>query len=151
MKIRFVSWNVRGLNEKNKRMIIRAFIRAQKVDLVCFQETKLQEMSDRMVRSLGGGQRALNAQGVAGGIVVFWDIRVIQLVEVEEGSFSVSCRFMNTEDNLLWFFTGVYDPIANKDREGLWHELRAVRGLWNVPWCVARDFNITRKGVGEVD
>ena len=87
-------------------MIIRAFIRAQKVDLVCFQETKLQEMSDGMVRSLGGGQRALNAQGAAGGIVMFWDSRVIQLVDVEEGSFSVSCRFMNTEDNLLWFFTG---------------------------------------------
>ena len=45
----------------------------------------------------------------------------------------------------------MYDPIANKDREGLWHELGAVRGLWNVPWCVARDFNIPRKGVGEVD
>ena len=56
MKIRIVSWNVRGLNEKNKRMIIRAFIRAQKVDLVCFQETKLEEMSDGMFHSLGGGR-----------------------------------------------------------------------------------------------
>ena len=29
------------VNEKNKRVIIRAFIKAQKEDLVCLQETKL--------------------------------------------------------------------------------------------------------------
>ena len=56
----------------------------------------------------------------------------------------MSYRFRNTEENLLWCFTGVYGPAANKDREGLWLELGAIRGLWNVPWCVARDFNITR-------
>ena len=56
----------------------------------------------------------------------------------------MSRHFRNTEDNLLWCFTGVYGPIANKDREGLWLELGAIRGLWNVPWCVAGDFNITR-------
>ena len=43
-----------GVNEKNKRVIIRAFIKAQKADLVCLQETKLQEMSDGMIRSLRG-------------------------------------------------------------------------------------------------
>ena len=34
---------------KRIKGFIRAFIRAQKVDLVCFQETKLEEMSDGMV------------------------------------------------------------------------------------------------------
>ena len=38
----------------------------------------------------------------------------------------------------------MYGPTTKKDREGLWHELGAVRGLWNVPWCVAGDFNITK-------
>ena len=76
--------------------------------------------------------------------MVFWNNRVIQLVDVEEGSFSLSCHFRITEDNLLWCFMGVYGPTANKDREKLWLELGAIRGLWNVPWCVAGDFNITR-------
>ena len=49
MKIRIVSWNVRGVNEKNKRVIIRAFIKAQKADLVYVLETKLQEMLDGMI------------------------------------------------------------------------------------------------------
>ena len=34
----------KGANEKNKRMVIKDFVRAQKADLVCLQETKLQEM-----------------------------------------------------------------------------------------------------------
>ena len=44
MKIKIVSWNVREAKEKNIRMIVRSFVRAQKVDLVCLQETKLQKM-----------------------------------------------------------------------------------------------------------
>ena len=77
-------------------------------------------------------------------IVVFWDSKVLHLVDVEEGSFSISYRFRNYEDNFLWCFTGVYRPTTFKEREGLWDELGAVRGLWNDPWCVAGDFNITR-------
>ena len=38
MKIRIVSWNVRVVNEKNKRAIIRAFIKAQKADLVAYKK-----------------------------------------------------------------------------------------------------------------
>ena len=28
--------------------------------------------------------------------------------------------------------------------EGFWSELGATRGLWSDPWCLARDFNMTR-------
>ena len=41
MKISIVSWNVREANKKNKRMVIKVFVRAQKAVLVCLQETKL--------------------------------------------------------------------------------------------------------------
>ena len=93
MKLRILSWTVRGVNDKEKRMFIMTLIQAQKVDLVCFQETKVQDMSNKLVRSLGGGYlrwKAINFRGAAGGILVFWDTRVLQLLEVEEGVFS--CR-----------------------------------------------------------
>ena len=129
-------------------MIFRAFVPAQEVDLVCLQETKLQEMSDGIIRSLGGSRctqwSALNSRGAAGGIVVFWDSRVLHMIDVEEGTFSISCRFRNYEDDFLWCFIGVYGPTTFKEREGLWNELGAIRGLWNDPWCMAGDFNITK-------
>ena len=56
-------------------------IKTQKADLVCLQETKIQEMISGIVRSLGVGRclewGALNARGVAAGVVVFWDNRVL--------------------------------------------------------------------------
>ena len=56
MKIKFLSWNVRGANDKNKRKIIKALIKSQRVDLVCFPETKIQDMSLGLVPSLGVGR-----------------------------------------------------------------------------------------------
>ncbi|RVW67644.1 hypothetical protein CK203_063068 [Vitis vinifera] len=94
--------------------------RKNKVDLVCLQETKIQEMSMGIVRSLGVGRfldwGAVDSRGAAGGIV--------------------SC-----EDGFIWTFTGVYGPTLRRKRESFWEELGAIKGLWNGPWCVARDFN----------
>ena len=41
MKIKLVSWNVRGANDISKRKVIKAMIRSQRADLVCIQETKI--------------------------------------------------------------------------------------------------------------
>ena len=42
---------------------------------------------------------------------MFWDNRLVELLEVEEGMFSVSCRFKNCVNGLMWVFTGVYGPV----------------------------------------
>ena len=41
MKIRLLSWNVRGANNCDKRKVIKALIKKNRVDLVCLQETKI--------------------------------------------------------------------------------------------------------------
>jgi exonuclease III len=41
MNYNILSWNVRGLNEGRKRMKIRNLMSKWKVDIACFQETKL--------------------------------------------------------------------------------------------------------------
>ena len=56
MKIRLLSWNVRGANDSSKRKLIKALIRNQKVDLFSLQETKIHAMTDGVVRSLGTGR-----------------------------------------------------------------------------------------------
>ena len=53
MKIRVLSWNIRRVNDKDKQKVIRAFLRSNKVDLVCLQETKIQDLSVGVVRNLG--------------------------------------------------------------------------------------------------
>ena len=75
MKLKLLSWNVRRGNDNNKMKVIKALIRDQKVDLVCLQETKIQEISIGVVCSLGVGRflewGAINARGTVVGVVVF--------------------------------------------------------------------------------
>ena len=56
MKIKILSWNVRGANDVNKRKVIKAFIKMQRVDVVCLQETKLKEVTTGLIRCLGVGR-----------------------------------------------------------------------------------------------
>ena len=56
MNLKLMSWNVRGANDVNKRRIIKSVVRKQKVDLMCIQETKIQSMTDGVVKSLGVGR-----------------------------------------------------------------------------------------------
>ena len=70
MKIKILSWNVRGVNDPEKRRVIKSFLRSNRADLVCLQETKVQQMNNVMTRSIWVGRflnwRALNAEGPRG-------------------------------------------------------------------------------------
>ena len=116
------------------------------MDLLCLQETKIQAMSEGVVRSLGIGRfldwGALDASGVVGGILICWDNMTLNVLEMEVGQFSISCRFRNVEDGFVWMFTRVYGPFSREERGWLWEELGAIRGLWNDPWCLGGDFNV---------
>ena len=35
MKVKIMSWNVRGVNDPSRRMVIKNFIMYQRLDLVC--------------------------------------------------------------------------------------------------------------------
>ena len=76
-----------------------------------------------------------------GGIVVLWDNRVLELIELKKREHSISCHFKNYEDGFTWTFTGVYGSTMRRDMECLWNESGAIYSLWNGLWCVVGDFN----------
>ncbi|RVW17084.1 hypothetical protein CK203_076009 [Vitis vinifera] len=104
-------------------------------------------MTEGVVRSIGSGRfldwGAMGAQGSAGGILVCWDKRSLELLELEVGFYSISCKLKTVENDVVWVFTGVYGPCNRKERELLWEELGAIRGIWDEPWCIGGDFNVT--------
>ena len=143
MKLKILSWNARWANDSDKRLIIKSFLNSKKAKLVCLQETKIQKLDPGLVRSLGGGRfsqwGAVDALGAKGGILLFWDKRVLKITNMVIGQFFVSCQFRNWEDGFLWIFSGVYGPVLNGYREDLLEELGAIWGLWEGPWCVGGD------------
>jgi exonuclease III len=53
-KFKILSWNVRGLNEKDKRATVLNFINSEKSDIVCLQETKLASIDDAVLKQIVG-------------------------------------------------------------------------------------------------
>ena len=102
MNLKILSWNVRGVNDRSKRKVIKSVVRKQKVDLFCIQETKMQVMTEGVVRSLSPGRfldwRVLNAMGSTRGVLICWDKRLLKILDWEEGQFYISCRFRNVGD-----------------------------------------------------
>ena len=45
MKIKMISWNVRGLNDPRKRLVVNNLLWEWKCDVVCLQETKIASMN----------------------------------------------------------------------------------------------------------
>lgn len=71
---KIISWNVRGLNDWGKCMILRGCLARWKPKIVCFQETKMDEYTDEVIKSLWReadvGWYAIPDRGLAGGIII---------------------------------------------------------------------------------
>jgi exonuclease III len=49
MMHKIISWNVRGLNERDKQMRINNLLKLWTMDIVCFQEMKMESISNCFV------------------------------------------------------------------------------------------------------
>jgi hypothetical protein len=147
MNYNILTWNVRGLNEGKKRLKIRNLLSKWKVDIACFQETKLQLVSNQLVQSLWRCPYKewchVASNGASGGILLMWDRRVVTKIDECLGRYVVACSFRNVEDGMIWAFAGVYGPNNNSYRRFLWDELAGMMSLWDLPWCIGGDFNAT--------
>ena len=77
MKIKILSWNVRGLNDPDKRKVLKGLLKRWNCSVVCLQETKLKEVDRTIIRSLWGDRRvkweSLTEVRSAGGILMMWN------------------------------------------------------------------------------
>ena len=49
--------------------------------------------------------------------MIFWDNRVLDLLELKCGGFTISSSFRNVEDGFVWVFTGVYGLVLSRKRK----------------------------------
>jgi len=137
---RFISWNVRGINDRDKRALLKNFLRNWNCDLICIQETKLEEVELADIRSIWGNQpvgfAVLKAIGTAGGILVLWNKNSFHLISSYCGEFSITCFLQMGDGSTTWAFTGVYGPHVRVDKLTMWDELQRIRDDWSGPWCI---------------
>ena len=104
MKLCLISWNVRGLNNPQKRELVKYWLRNWRCDVVYLQETKLAEIDLQLVRSLWDNSfvdwEMLPATGTAGGVLLLWDRRVLEKLDSVVCQFSVSCLWKTLADGM---------------------------------------------------
>ena len=69
----------------------------------------------------------LEADRTAGGILIMWDKRILDKVEVVVVTFSVSVKWQRVEDGFIWAGSGVYGPNENNERGHMWDELVGIQ------------------------
>ena len=68
----------------------------------------------------------MDADQTAGGVLMMWDRRVLEKLEVMVGQFSISVRWQGLGDGFIWACSGVYGQNDNNLRGQLWDKL-----IWN--------------------
>ena len=84
--------------------MVSNLLRQWRVDIVCLQETKLELISRRVINSIWGYPYVdwcyVAAIGAAGGILLMWDKRVVNRLDMEVGECVAACTFKNVVDGL---------------------------------------------------
>lgn len=119
-----------------------------KADIICLQETKLEFISNSLVRSLWRCPYAdwcyLASCGASGGMLLIWDKRIVEKIDVFVGEYVLACSFRSVEEDCSWAFAGVYGPNFDALKSSLWDELAGLLSWWVMPWCIGGDFNVIR-------
>jgi len=101
-----------------------------------------------MIKELWGERwvkcACLQASGTKEGIMMLWDSRLWRGEVLEIGSYILTCKFEAMLQDYKCHITGVYAPNCRFEREHVWEEIGAVRSLFEGPWAVCDDFNVTR-------
>lgn len=144
-KIKYISWNVRGLGQREKRLAVRQSVLLQQPDILCLQETKLQTIDDVTLKEICGrnmgGFVTLNAIGSRGGVLIAWQPRKYDLVQTEQTAYALTVRLLHKELQQHIVFTGVYGPTRRALQEQFYQDLREADPGDNTPWLICGDFN----------
>lgn len=150
MKLKIICWNVRGMNDKEKRRIIDLLIRKWNTDIMCLTKTKMNKIDLPCIKQVGGSRWIdwveLEARGSSGGILVYWDKRRWQYTYKEVGHHSITIILEGVSLGLQYVNTSHrYMGHVIEKKKKLWKELIDVHETITQLWAIAGDFNVIRK------
>lgn len=144
--MKIMTWNIRGLGGIEKRRAVKENCCKYKLDVVVLQETKKAKFSPLLMCSVVGRDLLawciIPSCGTMGGVLLVWDLSVVDKIDELVGSFSISIVFKEMALGFQWMFTGIYGPSSPYNRHLFWEELFDVRDYWQGPWVIGGDFNV---------
>ena len=140
-----LSWNIRGLGAKVKRSSIRKLIGKQDPHMVFIQETKLEKICPKILRSIWNDSDIEShfspSQGSSGGLLSLWKKCFFDLVEAkcERNWIMLTGKIIALDFKCS--FVNLYNPCDLNDRAQVWIELAQACFSSGSPCLIIGDFN----------
>jgi exonuclease III len=150
-QINTLGWNVRGLNDQDRKDTVHETIAATSCHVVCLQETKLESVSAFDASYIGGyrlrGFVERPATRSRGGILLLWDENLVQMSNIEATEFCLSAdvHIINSLGDRDFKITMVYGPTASSRKDDFFAELVAQKPPLGVRWLVLGNFKQIRR------
>jgi exonuclease III len=138
--INFLGWNVRGLNDQERKDMVHEVVAASTCHIVGLHETKLGSISAFNAAYIGGYQLKSYAErlaiGTRGGIVLLWDDSVVEVSNVQISKFCLSANVhpLNSGNGGDFKITKVYGPTASNRKDDFFAELITHKPPSRVRW-----------------
>jgi exonuclease III len=147
VELAFLTWNIRGLNDCNKRKEVKDLITTEKPHLVCLQETKLGMITDNLVKEIVGpklqAHEVILANGTAGGLIIAWNSNTFKKVASHTLTCCATIDLQMCMDDTSIRVTRVYGPSTPQNRRLFFQELLQSKPTDTIPWLICGDFNQT--------
>lgn len=147
--MKLLSYNVRGVGRWAKRNEVRNLIRMGGMDFCCIQESKLENVNSRIIRSIWGNNKcdweADLADGNSGGVISIWDKEKFQKVSAWSMKGVVAVNGIWLELGCRCTILNVYAPNVSTLRGELWDQLQLIADQYAEDcMCIIGDFNSIR-------
>jgi exonuclease III len=126
-------WNVRGLNSRARRNVVRDLVGEHHTSLVSLYETKLDNCADSLVHDTLGlafDFFSLPAAHTCGGILLAWNRDVWSASCPLRRDFSLSARLNLKATGEEWWITTVYGPQSDRTARPTASLSRDMDDLW---------------------
>ncbi|KAG2624178.1 hypothetical protein PVAP13_3KG110427 [Panicum virgatum] len=146
-KCLLLNWNVRGLNNKARRKVVKDLVQDKRCTIAALQETKLamitaDDISETLGIRFSKHFAYLPAQGTRGGALVAVDEDFYSITHLEFREHTVSVFITSTQSLATWWLTVVYGPQGDREKIEFLHELRDIKAVAGDNWLVIGDFNL---------
>ncbi|XP_062113347.1 uncharacterized protein LOC133824478 [Humulus lupulus] len=136
-----MSWNVRGINKKNKQMSILDVCRVNKIGIGALLETKIKgdKLKDVMETSFQGWNY-YNSMRLEGRILLIWKDSWVKVEVIKDHYQFLHCKVRFCITGQEFCLTVVYGSNQLEARKLLWSELTNMSLSIN-PWLIIGYFN----------
>lgn len=143
------SYNTRGLGRREKRKDVKGLLKKVKPDVCCLQESKLERVDSRLIKSVWGYYPCdwdfAKADRSSGGIISIWNPSVVNKVSSWSSKDMLVLNGYLVEDENACTIVNVYAPNISSLRNDLCDQLSIIvsQRIDNYV-CIIGDFNCVR-------